>query len=69
LSGFYTQDAGKSRQHRSRVAQRLNVPKRVHLASSLAAVLLDGLFEHPAKVFFWRAGKMNGSVLKIQSVD
>ena len=26
--------------------------RSVRLASSLAAALLDGLFEHPAKVFF-----------------
>jgi hypothetical protein len=31
-----------------RVAQRLNVPQRVRLSISLAAALLDGLFEHPA---------------------
>ena len=37
----------KKFQHRSRIAQRLNVPKQ-RLASSLAAALLDGLFEHPA---------------------
>jgi hypothetical protein len=43
------QDAEKVRQRRSRIVQRLNVPKRVRLASSLAAALLDGLFEHPAR--------------------
>ena len=42
------QDAEKVRQRRSRIAQRLNVPKRPP-ASSLAAALLDGLFEHPAR--------------------
>jgi len=69
LSGFYAQGPEKSRQQRSRVVQRLNVPKRVRHASSLAAALRDGLFEYPARVFFWKAGKMNGGVLKKQSVD
>ena len=41
------QDAEKVRQFRSRFAQRLNVPKRTLLASSLAAALLDSRFEHP----------------------
>jgi hypothetical protein len=45
---FSLQDAEKARQRRSRIAQRLNVPKRTASASSLAAALLDGLFEHPA---------------------
>ena len=31
-----------------RVAQRFNVREIVRFASSLAAALLDGLFEHPA---------------------
>ena len=44
----YEQDAEKVRQRRSRLAQRLHVPNRVRIASSLAAALLDGLFEHPA---------------------
>jgi hypothetical protein len=39
--------AEKARQHRSRIVQILNVPLRVRLRSSLAAALLDGLFEHP----------------------
>ena len=42
------QDAEKDRQHRSRIDQILNVPQRVRLRSSLAAALLDNLFEHPA---------------------
>jgi hypothetical protein len=42
------QDAEKVRQLCSRVAQRLDVPKRTPLASSLAAAALDGHFEHPA---------------------
>ena len=41
------QDVEKVRQLCSRIAQRLNVPKRVRLPSSLAAAALDGLFEHP----------------------
>ena len=32
---------------RSRVAQRLNVQRKVRFASSFAAVLLKGFFEHP----------------------
>jgi hypothetical protein len=46
------QDAEKVRQHRSRVVQTLNVPQRVRLGSSLAAALLNSLFEHPARVVF-----------------
>jgi hypothetical protein len=42
------QDAEKTRQRRSRIVQILNVPQRVRLRSSLAAALLDSLFEHPA---------------------
>ena len=38
----------KTRQHRSRIAQRLNVRRRVRFASLLTAASLDGLFEHPA---------------------
>ena len=44
------QDAEKVRQLRSRFAQRLDVRHKVRLAFSLAAALLDGLFEHPAGV-------------------
>ena len=40
-------DVEKARQHRSRFAQTLNVPKNVRLEFSLAAVSLNGLFEHP----------------------
>ena len=43
-------NAEKDRQHRSRIVQILNVPQRVRLRSSLAAALLDGLFEHSATV-------------------
>ena len=35
---------------RSRIVQTLNVPQRVRLGPSLAAALLDSLFEHPAGV-------------------
>ena len=42
------QDAEKVRQRRSRIVQTLNVPERVRLGPSLAAALLDELFEHPA---------------------
>ena len=45
------QDAEKVRQRRSRIIQILNVPQRVRFRSSLAAALLNGLFEHLA----WRA--------------
>jgi len=44
----YEQDAEKVRQLRSRLAQKLDVRHKVRLASSLAAALLGGLFEHPA---------------------
>src|SRR6267143_3507680 len=42
------QDAEKVRQPRSRIVQTLNVPQRVRLGPSLAAALLNELFEHPA---------------------
>jgi hypothetical protein len=44
----YWQAAEKVCQQRSRIVQNLNVPQRVRLRSSLAAALLDGLFEQPA---------------------
>jgi hypothetical protein len=34
--------------------RELNVRPKVRFASSLAAVLLDGFFEHPESVFFER---------------
>jgi len=43
------QDAEKVLQLRSRFVQILNVPQRVRLGPSLAAALLEGLFEHPAQ--------------------
>ncbi len=45
------QDDEKVRQRRSHFTQRLNVRTRVRFASSLAAALLDGLFEHPVGLF------------------
>ena len=62
-----SQDAEKVRQRRSRFAQRLPVPNRVRLASSLAAALLGGLFEHPAGAFSScprRAGHRSSAVPK-----
>ncbi len=49
---MFQQDAEKARQLRSRIVQILNVPQRVRLRSSLAAVLLNGLFEHPVRAFW-----------------
>ena len=46
---------------------RVSTYRSVRLASSLAAALLDGLFEHPASVFSScprRAGRRNSTVLK-----
>jgi hypothetical protein len=40
------QDAEKVHQRRSRIAQS-STYRSVRLASSLAAALLDGLFDHP----------------------
>jgi hypothetical protein len=45
------QDVEKVRQLRSRIVQSLNVPLKVRLGPSLAAALLDSLFEHPANRF------------------
>ncbi|WHZ26684.1 MAG: hypothetical protein OJF51_001480 [Nitrospira sp.] len=45
------QNVEKVIQLRSRIAQRLNVRQRVRFASSLAAALLECLFEHP--VGYW----------------
>ena len=42
-------DVEKARQRRSRIVQTLNVPQGVRLGPSLAAALLNGLFEHPHK--------------------
>jgi hypothetical protein len=46
----FTQDAEKVRRLRSRIVQTLNVPQRVRLGPSLAAALLDELFEHLVRV-------------------
>ena len=43
-------NAENARQLCSRIAQRLNVPQRVRLTSSLVAASLDGHFEHPAGI-------------------
>jgi len=50
MRGFFyaSQDAETVRQRRSRFVQILNVLQRVRFRSSLAAALLDSLFEHPA---------------------
>ncbi len=48
----FQQDAEKVRQRRSRIVQTLNVPQRVRLGPSLAAALLNGLFEHPVVVLY-----------------
>jgi hypothetical protein len=42
------QDAEKVRRLRSRIVQTLHVPQKVRIGPSLAAALLDGLFEYPA---------------------
>jgi hypothetical protein len=46
------QAAEKVRQRRSLIVQILNVPRRVRLRSSLAAALLDELFEQPVDYRF-----------------
>jgi hypothetical protein len=53
LARVFEQDAEKIRQPRSRIVKTLNVPQRVRLGPSLAAALLDELFEHPAESFGW----------------
>ena len=50
---------------RSRIAQRLNVPKSVRLAPSLAAALQEDQFEHPGKTsklgrIYQGQGSLNG---------
>jgi hypothetical protein len=49
VTEWNNQDAEKVCQRRSRIVQTLNVPQRVRLGPSLAAALLDSLFEHPEK--------------------
>ena len=46
---LHSTDAEKARQLRSRIVQTLNVPQRVRLGPSLAAALLNELFEHPVR--------------------
>ena len=54
----FSQDAEKVRQRRSRIVQILNVAQRVRLrVLSLAAALLDELFEHPAVSFLYSRHK------------
>jgi hypothetical protein len=50
----------KSHQRRSRIAQKLNVPKRTPRFFARSA-LLDGLFEHPARGF--------SVVLDVQTIE
>ena len=40
-------DSASRRQLRSRIAQTLNVPKKVRFGPSLAVALPEGLFEQP----------------------
>ena len=47
MSADNEQEAEKVRWLHSRIVQTLNVPLRVRLGPSLAAALLDGLFEQP----------------------
>ena len=47
----FSQDAEKVRQRRCRFAQRLPVPNKVRVASSLAAALLDGFLSILRGVF------------------
>ena len=49
FAGGTPQDVETGRQLCSRIAQGLNVLKRVHLAASLAAASLDSQFEHPVE--------------------
>ena len=44
---FQQSGVEKDPQLRSRIAQTLHVPQRVRVGPSLAAALLEGLFEHP----------------------
>ena len=45
------------------VVQTLNVPQRVRFGLSLAAALLDSLFEHPASMFASRIGSFTQKIL------
>ena len=46
------QAVDKVRQWRSRIVQVLNVPQRVRLRSSLAAALLEDVFDDPASTLW-----------------
>jgi hypothetical protein len=61
------QDAEKVRQRRSRLAQRLNVPN-VRLAASLAAALLDSLFEDPESIWCWHHTENFSHIVGISQV-
>lgn len=46
----YSEDVETSRQRRSRIPRTLNVHETVRFGPSLAAALLNSLFEHPLGV-------------------
>ncbi len=46
----YSEDVQTSRQRRSRIPRTLNVHETVRFGPSLAAALLNALFEHPLGV-------------------
>ena len=54
---------------RSRIVQTLNVPQRVRLGPSLAAALLDGLFEHPAGVGSCCAARLSSSQAHVRTLE
>jgi hypothetical protein len=62
------QNAEKVRQHRSRIVQTLNVPLRVRLRPSLAAALLDSLFEHSAQPAKKEEARRSGPLFRLDSV-
>jgi len=47
----FNQNGETSRQYRSHFPQTLNVPQRVRLGPSLAAALLESLFDYPVHWF------------------
>ena len=66
-SDTVSKSAEKVRQRLSRFVQTLNVPQRVRLGPSLAAALLNSLFEHSSGEFFScpdREGYRNAAVPK-----
>ena len=60
------QDAEKARRRRSRIVQRLNVPERT--PPSLAAALLDSLFEPPEVIWREHHRENLGSLLNINQI-